>query len=182
MAASISRLTKFRETVGLFLFQRLDKEKSVDCFQRWLCSTLAVLSVIQMINDISVTCHLYDRCVALIDFVHNITLGYIISNYFTLNKQVVFSKKAPWQSSALPLLCSDDARAPRNTVAVATCSLTILCFYCPVPYSTLLCLAEPDEQLLFRSDQQHVCGPNQLSFDFKCEGLFTTLGVRLDVK
>lgn len=42
-----------------------------------------------------------------------------------------------FQSSASPLQCSDDACAPRNTVAVATCSLTILCFFtvhCSIPY------------------------------------------------
>lgn len=43
-----------------------------------------------------------------------------------------------FQSSASPFQCSDDACAPRNTVAVATCSLTSLCCFftvhCSIPY------------------------------------------------
>lgn len=73
------------------------------------------------------------------------------------------------RSLASPLQCSDDACAPRNTVAVATCSLTILffCFffYCPVPYSTLLCLARLEH--FSNTEQQHLRDPYQRSFDRK---------------
>lgn len=57
--------------------------------------------------------------------------------------------------------------APRNTVAVATCSLTILCFYCPVPYSTLLCLAELDQHFVSKMDKQRLCCLNQNAFNSK---------------
>lgn len=86
--------------------------------------------------------------------------------YSPINR-LIFLKASMAVLSISPLLCSDDACAPRNTVAVATCSLTILCFYCPVPYSTLLCLAEPDESLPFETDRQHLCGLNQLISDLK---------------
>lgn len=55
---------------------------------------------------------------------------------------------------------------------MATCSLTILCFYCPVPYSTLLCLAEFDEHLPFKTDQQHLYGLYQLIFTLKLNVYF----------
>lgn len=107
---------------------------------------------------------LCDHCVTIVNILCKITLD-TFSKYFYFVINTVFFKKVPWQSLASPLLCSDDACAPRNTVAVATCSLTILCFYCPVPYSTLLCLAELDEHLLFKTDRQHLFGQSQLSFN-----------------
>lgn len=137
--------------------------------------TLPVTSLCCLLKTnrkISVTCHLFDYCVTIFEILNQITLGYswildifqIVYVYSLINTCFL---KAPWQSLASPLLCSDDACAPRNTVAVATCSLTILCFYCPVAYSTLPCLAEPDEHFLFRSDQQHLGALNQLIFDLK---------------
>lgn len=45
--------------------------------------------------------------------------------YKCISSQIIMYS---FQSSA-SLQCSDDACAPRNTVAVATCSLTILCFF-----------------------------------------------------
>lgn len=103
-----------------------------------------------------------------------------IRHFHNILKEYFYSlidifQKVPWQSLASPLQCSDDACAPRNTVAVATCSLTILCFYCPVPYSTLLCLTEFDE--LLKADHRHIYSLYQLMFYLRLNISVTAFGV-----
>lgn len=73
----------------------------------------------------------------------------LVSHKCRTSQIIMFS----FQSSASPLQCSgcieEDACAPRNTVAVATCSVTILCFFfffhCPLLDPILLCWDELDQ-------------------------------------
>lgn len=121
-ASSMSRLTKFRSGPTVSLITRRTKRTCP------LCSPAHGDSN----RTVSVPRH-YHRAAAI--------SSYISQMFLLSNKHGI----CPKPSFTSPLLCSDDACAPRNTVAVATCSLTILCFYCPVPHSTSLCLAELDE-------------------------------------
>ena len=147
MAASISRLTKFRNAWFSFPCNDSTEEKvsvvssssTLRLGQSQPCASCGPQTRASLLPF-----RLCDHCVTVIDFTQK---KIHFSNILLSDKQFFsssFFSKLPWQFLASP---------PRNTVAVATCSLTILCFYCPVPYSTLLCLAEPDERLPCKTGQ-----------------------------
>lgn len=129
VAASVYEVTKFRE--GWVASPTMISPKqieSVHCFFRHLMlhtmtgQSRVVLSIqITYKNDTVMY-----TVLPLSHWPYWLFLEVALVFYKCISSQMIMYS---FQSSASPLQYSDDACAPRNTVAVATCSLTILCFF-----------------------------------------------------